>query len=259
MNKLTLKLKKFGKYLVDTLFPSDIKCMFCDEELNEHEHNKTCTNCQQTLPYINYHCLRCGAPVSPENIGVCTNCKINNYHFTYSRSVFVYQKPITNLIHRLKYEQKKHFIPYLAKYLAEKYATMDLEVDIVTSVPLHPNREKTRGFNQSKLLATEFAKLTGLTYIDLLDKVVDNVSQTTLGYRERVENVRDVYKRKKKIRPIISGKRILIIDDLITTGSTVSEMSKTLLEGGARECFVLTLAHGDTEKFDSTEDNHLLD
>ncbi len=253
MNKLKNNLKKVGKYLIDTLFPSDIKCMFCDEELNEKEHNKTCVRCQEILPCINYHCLRCGAPVSPENIGVCTNCKINNYYFTYSRSVFIYQSSIPNLIHRLKYEQKKHFIPYITDYLVEKYATINLNVDIVTSVPLHLNREKTRGFNQSKLMAEYFANKTGIPYMDLLDKVVDNVSQTTLNYKDRVENVRDVYKRKKNIRKIIKGKKILIIDDLITTGSTVSEMSKTLMEGGAKECFVLTFAHGDTEKFDITD------
>ena len=248
------KFKKFGKYLLDTLFPYDIKCMFCHEELNQEEHNNTCIHCQPILPYITKHCPRCGAPISENNSGVCINCKLNNYHFTQARSVFVYEDMIVKLIHDIKYNLKRHHTLALAKYLAETYATMNLFPDIVTCVPLHKNREKTRGFNQSKLLAEHFAKITNLEFKDLTDKVVDNVSQTTLGYSDRVENVRDVYRLKPRIKKVIRNKTILIIDDLLTTGSTTSELSRILIEGGATACYVLTIAHGNTDKFDEKDE-----
>ncbi|MFQ6752122.1 MAG: ComF family protein [Clostridia bacterium] len=248
------RLHKFGKYILDTLFPSDIKCMFCHEELNQDEHNNTCIRCQKILPYINRFCPRCGAPISENNTGVCVNCKINNYDFVSARSVFVYDDKIMQIIRSIKYDSKKHYIPPLAKYLAELYATMNISPDYVTCVPLHTNREKARGFNQSKLLAKNFSDLTFLPFIDMTDKVVDNVSQTTLGYTDRVENVRDVYKLKPEMKKIIKNKKILIIDDLLTTGSTASELSRILMNGGATACYVLTIAHGDTEKLDKNEE-----
>jgi len=247
------KFKKFRKYLLDTLFPIHIKCIFCHEELNQNEHNNTCVRCQKILPYINKFCPRCGAPISENNSGVCMNCKINNYDFTFARSVFIYDDMIMNIIRSIKYDKKKHYIPPLSKYLAELYATMNINPDLATCVPLHLNREKSRGFNQSKLLAEHFSKLTFIPFVDLADKILDNVSQTTLGYSDRVENVRDAYKLKPDMKNIIKNKTILIIDDLLTTGSTASELSRILKNGGATACYVLTLAHGNTNKLNENK------
>lgn len=244
MKKQNNKFNKIKEYLVNTLFPNDIKCISCGEELNQDSHNNLCTECNKSLPYIHHFCPRCGSPISINNDGVCINCKINNYHFIASRSVFVYNDMISSIIRRIKYKSRKIYIPALSNFLAENFDKTNFIVDMVTCVPSHVNREKTRKFNQSKLLAESFAEKVNLPFIEIADKIVDNPSQTSLDYNERKKNVENVYKLKPNIRSLIKDKIILIVDDLLTTGATASELSKVLLSGGARACYVYTIAHG---------------
>lgn len=240
------KFFKIKEKVLDSLFPRDIKCIFCGDELTKESDNSTCAKCLKTLPFIKHKCGRCGGEVHFGN--VCKNCKLNNHNFVQAKSVFNYDDDVTKVVHMLKYGGKLYLAEPMAKFMAQELATWDISPDMITAVPLHDNREKDRGYNQSRLLAENISKSVKIPYVEIADKIVDNPSQTQLGYEKRRENVKGVYKLKSNIRRKIKGKKILIIDDIFTTGATVDELSKVLLDGGASEIFVLTFAHGVADK-----------
>lgn len=225
------------------MYPENIKCIFCAEELNNKEYNCTCEDCLNFLPFITNPCSRCGSQLQEEEVGVCFRCKTKNYYFKQVKSIFEYKDLPLKVVHNFKYNKKKYLAKYMAKYLLDAYGSWDVFADFVTSVPMFNIKEKQRGFNQSKLLAESFAEEAKVPYVDFCEKVVDTPSQTSLNTKERIENVRDSFKIKSENIKLIKDKVILIIDDIVTTGATTSEISRVLLNAGAKECFVMSFAH----------------
>lgn len=239
---------KIGSYLKGIVFPRDIKCIFCGEELDNTSLNSTCQLCYNALPFIVNPCPRCGGTIKEENSGVCQDCKRNNFNFTQAISVFDYKDDILKTIYKLKYSGKKYLAKPLAEFMAQKFALTNIQPDYITFVPAHANRIKTRGYNQSQLIAEEFSKLTQCSILELCSKIIDTPSQTNLSYKERRENVNDSFSFNKEHKNKIKDKTILIIDDTFTTGATTSELSSVILKAGAKQCFVLTLAHVNIEQ-----------
>ena len=237
------KISKFKDMILNLMFPSGIKCMFCTNELNQNAYNTTCENCLQTLPFIKNPCGRCGSAMGENQQGVCLRCKSNNLNFVQAKSVFEYTDEPLNVVHNLKYNGKKYLNEYIVKYLLDVYAKWNVFADIVTCVPMFELKEKVRGYNQSKLMAEEFALKTKIPFYELCVKFVDTPSQTALNTMDRINNVADSFAFRKEFKKIVKGKTILIIDDVLTTGATTSEISKVLLKAGAKDCFILSFAH----------------
>ena len=242
------KMSKFKDMVLSLMFPSGIKCMFCANELNQNSYNTTCENCLEVLPFIKNPCEKCGATMNSNQQGVCLKCKSNNLNFSQARSVFEYKDSPLIVVHNLKYNGKKYLVKYIVKYLLDIYSTWNVFADIVTCVPMFELKEKARGYNQSKLLAEEFSLNAKLPFYELCAKAVDTPSQTELNTQERMNNVADSFVLKKEFKKTIKGKTILIIDDVITTGATTSEISKTLINAGAKDCYVLSFAHTKLEQ-----------
>lgn len=247
------KIKEFKNKIVDLIFPKNIKCMFCAEELNENEYNCTCVNCLDILPFINNPCLKCGAPMNENQCGVCVECKSKNLNFTQAKSVFTYENLVSEVVYRFKYSQKEYLAEHMVKYLVDVFATWNVFPNLITCVPLHPSKEKSRSFNQSKIMAKKFSEIVKVPYMDIVKKKVDTPSQTSLSTKERFNNVKDSFEILKESKAHIQGKTILIIDDVITTGATTSEMSGVMINAGAKECYVLSFAHAKTNQTE-TED-----
>ena len=237
------KISKLKDKILNLIFPKNIKCMFCAGELNQNSYNSTCEECLEVLPFITNACERCGSQLNENQMGVCLKCKNENYFFTQAKSVFEYvDKPLI-AIHNLKYNGKKYLAENMVKYMLDLYAKWNVFADIITFVPMFELKQKARGYNQAQLLAEDFSKKINIPCYELCAKVVDTTSQTELGNKERMKNVEDSFSFKKEYKDLIKGKRILIIDDVITTGATTSEISKVLLKAGAKECYAMSFAH----------------
>ncbi len=242
---------KILTYLKNLIFPDNIKCVICENELDHNSINGVCEECIKVLPFIINPCPRCGSSKVDNNTGVCKNCKINNFNFTRAYAVFEYDKEIIPLIYSIKFGGNKYKIKPLSKFLAEKYATSDLNVDYIVCVPMSKKQEKQRGFNQSKEFAKNFSLLTNIPFLDCTRKIRETKNQATLNYVDRKKNILDAYKIDKEFYSQIKDKNILIIDDVMTTGATTNEISKELLKHHTKACFVLTLAHGKLETIDT--------
>ena len=157
--------------------------------------------------------------------------------------MFKYDGLIRNLILKYKFNEKpylyKSFIKFFEIYQKE-YVQFDF-YDIIVPVPISKKRLKTRGYNQSYLIAKEISKILNIKLEnDILAKQKDNIAQSTLNKSEREENVKCVYKLVNENK--VKNKKILLIDDIYTTGSTVNECSKILTNAGAKKIDIFTIA-----------------
>ncbi len=156
---------------------------------------------------------------------------------------YVYEERMKKIIHGLKYEGKTRIVAELMRHAWPFIARDHIlpAVDILLPVPLHPKRKKERGFNQSFLIAKRLGHYLGVPAREnLLLRARYTVSQTTLNAEERLQNVRDAFTLTAKSS--LSGKSVMLVDDLITTGSTLNTCARVLIEAGAKDVFAFAIA-----------------
>ena len=156
---------------------------------------------------------------------------------------FMYEGNIRRLILNYKFKEKSYLYETFVNFLIKKEKVFEIikSYDIILPVPISKKRYNQRGYNQTELIAREISKSTELLLVTkCLYKQKNNVPQSTLNKENRIQNVKDAYKIKN-LR-IIKNKKIILFDDIYTTGSTVNECSKILKENGAKKIIVITLA-----------------
>lgn len=233
---------------LDSIFPKHIKCIFCGEELPELNSYDTCDKCKKTLPLLKEKtcCIRCGAELEDDQLGVCFNCKKNNFDFLYARSVCSYTGAVIPTMYKFKFGKGKYLAEPLAYYMYEVLKELNWGIDIITYVPMFPKREKIRGYNQARELAIELSKVTNIPMEDVFEKIIDTHEQAKLNSQARRKNLKDAF---KVINKNLKDKTILIIDDIFTTGTTTAELSR-ILKGKCLNSYVLTFAHTKTNEKD---------
>ena len=235
--KTSLK-EKLNK-LTDYLFVNDYKCIICNREIVKNSRYSTCDKCLKSLPYITHSCNICGASIKQGNL--CLNCKRGLPSIAKNISVFDYTNPIDMLVYGLKYGNKKYLAKYLSNFMVDKFLESGLSVDFIIPVPMHSFRLNERGYNQAELLCESFKSLNLEIKCNLVERIVNTVSQTSLPREKRLINLTNVFKVLDKKQ--VKGKNILIVDDVYTTGTTVGEIAKVLTKAGANKVYSLTLCH----------------
>lgn len=190
-------------------------------------------------------CPVCGVPHGTEG-GIdhlCSRCMLTPPPFDGARGAFLYDGPLQMLIHRHKYGHKAHLRRPLALLAIRRLTPFVHSVapDVIIPVPLHRTRLRERGFNQAVLMGVVLAREWRLPLLrDTLRRVRPTAAQVTLSAQERHSNVRGAFAVTDPAR--IAGKRVLLVDDVSTTGSTVAECSRVLKGAGAGAVFVATVA-----------------
>lgn len=229
------------KNLTSLIYPKHIKCIFCGNELKEHNEYDACEKCLNTLPFIlKDFCPRCGLQMSAESVGVCLNCKNHNFYFDYARAVFIYEGAVKQAIHKMKISSAKYITEAFASSMYYYFKGLNWNIDFITFIPMHKSRLKFRGYNQAKELAIQLANKLNKPLIDCFEKIKNTPNQTSLSGKDRQENLKGAF---KLIHKDVKDKNILIIDDIFTTGATSNEVSKLLRNKNANKIYVLTIAH----------------
>ena len=198
-------------------------------------------------------CTCCGMPFTSRQgqDHYCGDCIVSGKNFGIARAPLVYDKIITEVIHSLKYRGKIQLAEPLSKLLLTAFRFFwDIEgIDIILPVPLHPARLRQRGFNQAYLLIRNWPSLAARHPDDdtririeceVLIRTLPTLPQSALGRDQRAVNIKNAFELKHK--QWVYGKKILLIDDVYTTGATVNECGRLLLDHGAQQVDVLTLA-----------------
>ena len=171
---------------------------------------------------------------------MCEKCRKKPPSYRLMRSWAVFDFPIQNALHTLKYRRNKTIGDPLARQMAEFVKSLNLNVDVLIPMPLGKKRMKERGYNQVALVARPLAYEIGLEYApEGLEKVRDTRSQVGLNISQRWENISKAYQADVKI---VNGRSILLMDDVATTGSTIQSSTEALLSAGAREVYAITIA-----------------
>jgi ComF family protein len=214
-----------------------------------------CDLCLEKLPRLSApFCERCGEPYEGVITGSfqCGNCRDLRLHFECAIAGYRADDQVRELIHRFKYQRELHLRGLLACLLEDaladpRLAAEDLSQWLVVPIPLHHARRREREYNQSWELCCRLAKTRGLVARDVLARVRATTAQASLSRRQRLDNLKRAFriKRRDARRQVVRGKNILLVDDVLTTGSTTSECAKVLRqEGGAARVVVITVARG---------------
>lgn len=204
-------IKNIKLFIINLLFPN--KCPYCSDII---EYNQfACENCKSKFP--------------------------KEIYFTYAKggykcvTPFIYKDIYKKAVHQFKFKNCGSYARQLSYPLSESIIKnyVDESFDFVTCVPMHKKSLKKRGYNQAELLAKECAERLNLPYAETLIKFKENQPQHTLPTAQKAENVKGVYKITDKM--LVKGKRILIIDDIITTGHTLGECAKILAEAESKQ------------------------
>src|SRR5919107_3734088 len=215
--------------LADMFYPE--RCVGCDRRASD----VLCRTCFDALPYVGSpFCGRCGLPTAFAT-PLCEECKNVDFAFERARAPLKYEGVGKKTVHALKYRGYKRVVDRLAVPLMLQVID-DSRFDAVVPVPLHRSRRRKRGFNQAELLARGISGKLRATVSDTLEAVRSTRDQIELSAAQRRANVAGAYRAKESLRG-----RILLVDDVFTTGATMHACAETLLRAGAREIHALSL------------------
>ena len=213
-----------------------------------------CQDCVNALVAVTSPmCACCGIPFKSrqDQNHLCGDCMVRPKKFRVARAAMACDQQLMGVIHRFKYAAKTQLARPLGGLILSIFLRQweNEEVDMILPVPLHPQKFRSRGFNQSYLLIRSWKAVANTMHItlpdiriqtDVLIKTKTTVPQTELGRRQRLKNVRGVFSLRFPEK--VYGKKLLVVDDVYTTGATVNECARTLLKFGAAQVDVLTLA-----------------
>ena len=224
--------------ILDFFYPP--LCFGCGEEISG---GFLCFSCYEKLFISSLAvCPKCGRPVP--YFTRCQECQ-PRLNLSRVRALGLYQPPFKGMIEEFKYKGKRKLAEILGDALSLILANDPFlkKADLLVPIPLHPAKIRERGYNQSELLARTIARRTNLPVACALKRKRNTQSQTKLSSREeRFRNMENVFVRQDKEE--VRGKRIILIDDVLTSGATLSSAARVLLEGGAEEVYGLVVAKG---------------
>ncbi|NPV27627.1 MAG: ComF family protein [Firmicutes bacterium] len=238
--------------LLELIYPHPVNCPFCDRVLSSLGPVPCCADCARELAHQRAGpiCRRCGKFLHGE-LGpfsqplFCLDCQMSRPTYTLARAVGPYEGRLKEVVHRLKYQKKRWLARPLGQLIAEAVQGEPAfgAAEVVVPVPLHQAKYRRRGFNQAELLGQTLARELGLPFgKGALVRLIDTPAQTELGREERQHNLTGAFAVKQPT--MVREKRVLLVDDVLTTGSTAGECSRVLMEAGARQVLVAVVAAG---------------
>jgi ComF family protein len=217
--------------LIDLFYPPH--CLLC----NSWDDEWLCKKCIDSINISSLpFCQACKKEFT-DIMEICPECGTENFIC----SVGYYEGNLKEAIHKFKYEKKIILKYKLGELMTEKFLKyFPLNYDIIIPVPLHSNRETIRGFNQSEELCKILSYKTGINYNNLIKRIIDTEQQANIKGEERFNNVRNAFTISEN--NLIKEKKILLIDDVLTTGSTAGECYRELKHCGSGKIDILVLA-----------------
>ena len=223
-------------------------CQFCGQRRAKPEEGFVCSHCWSQVRFIRPpYCERCGLPFEGHFTTTfeCANCREMELHFSAARSAVVASGLVLEAIHRYKYQGALWFEPFLADLLVREAgpALLEQKWDWIVPVPLHPTKKREREFNQAGRLAAQLSASTKIPVNEnWLRRVSPTVTQTRLTREQRTGNMRGAFAMASGKR--FHGERVVLLDDVFTTGATTSACAKVLQTAGVGEVCVWTVARG---------------
>jgi ComF family protein len=239
-----IALQKFDllQSAVSLLYPP--VCTVCGESIRSGEY--LCDHCAtKPVRIVAPFCQKCSEPFEGSITAAftCANCAHRAIYFDAAVAAYRGRGIVRQIIHEFKYARQIHLRHLVARWL---HAALDDErlrgrrFDVIVPVPLHPARQRERGFNQASLLAELLSAQTSIPAKPLLERARYTTTQTALDRSERMENLHNAFRLRKNAD--VRGLRVLLVDDVLTTGSTLNECARVLKRAGSFSVHAATAA-----------------
>lgn len=237
-------LRQLGEGLLNIVYPK--RCPMCMEVIPVHEEEGICPNCMDDLPYISEpRCKKCSKPVFDEEVDLCFDCSKSEHYYSRGWALWLYEGKVRQALYRFKNNNNKIYGRIFGKEVVTLYYRdiIHSNIDMIIPVPLHSKKYKKRGYNQAKIIADAISEAVDIPCEShYLIRTINTKPQKHLSDVGRIHNMQKAF---QVIRPeCIENKRILLCDDIYTTGSTINGCAKALLRQGAREVYFITVAIG---------------
>ena len=239
-----IALQKFDllEAAVSLLYPS--VCTICGRSVGAGEY--LCDQCEaKTVRIVAPFCQKCSEPFEGAitSAFTCANCAHRTIYFDAAVAAYRGRGIVRQMIHEFKYGRQIHLRHLVARWL---HAALDDErlcgrrFDVIVPVPLHPARQRERGFNQASVLAELLSAQTSIPAKPVLERIRYTTTQTALDRSERMENLHNAFRLRKNAD--VRGLRVLLVDDVLTTGSTLNECARILKRASAFSVHAATAA-----------------
>lgn len=226
--------------VLDVLYPR--RCPVCQEIIEE---NRLCEKCRRKVSYIRQpRCLKCGKQIETMEEELCSDCRKKTHFFDRGIGLFAYDENVKNSLYRFKYSNKREYAAVYAKELFVQYGEIlkRWDVQAVVPVPMYRDKMRQRGFNQAECIAVELSKLLGVgVEKNLIERVRNTKPMKELDDKERMKNLERAFNISEDS---VKYKRILLVDDIYTTGATVDSCALLLKEKGVSKVYFAAVCIG---------------
>lgn len=243
LKRAAKRLKDIGKMAAEALYPEGLVCLDCGGELKDGERRHSlCEKCAEKLPYRDGKiCERCACYIDDGRL--CKACMTSETYFDGVAAPFDYNGIIRKIIIEYKDGGATFYYKYIARHLADYFSATDEKADIICYVPSDKKAIRRRGFEHNKKVSEFIGQETSLPVYYPLERIKAVRDQTKSNRAERAKNVKDAFAVKKGFdAKSLQDKRIILIDDIVTTGATANECARVLKEAGVKSVTVLALA-----------------
>lgn len=233
--------------ILDMLYP--VRCPVCGDIVIPRDR-RICLPCEKKLQFIcEPRCKRCSKPIGDEQREYCRDCERKDYHFEYGYALWVYDSIMKKSISDFKYRYKKEYAEYYIEAVVSKYGNKikHMAPDIIVPVPIHQSKYRDRGYNQAEILAKGIGAKLGIPVLPhLLLRNKKTLPQKQLNDKERLRNLQEAFEYNKHSAIYYTGKmdKVLLVDDIYTTGSTIEACTNVLLHNQSKNVYFLTLCIG---------------
>jgi ComF family protein len=233
--------------ILDIIYP--VRCPLCGEIIIP-KGERICPECRDKLPYIKEpRCMKCSKPIEQEEKEYCSDCLRKNYRFDKGYAIWVYNDDMRHSIADYKYHSKKEYAKFYIEEIVRLYGKciMKFSPDVLVPVPIHHSKYLERGYNQADILARGIGRKLGIPVLSqLLIRNKKTIPQKKLSDKERLRNLQEAFQLNenevKRYHGVIT--KVLLVDDIYTTGSTIEVCTEVLKSKGISEVYFIVLCIG---------------
>lgn len=238
------RLYKLAEKVINLIYPPSLYCVACDSFIDSSRKYNLCDNCIGKMMWIQDKvCHVCGRPLEEEGVGICYDCAENDKSFDGGFSCTAYGLYERKIIADFKKSGKAYLARTLGEILYDRIVIEDLKINGIIPIPVHKERLRTRGFNQTELMGRYLSRKTGWPMItDAVIRVKKTRAMKQLDRWDRAQNMKGAFQVIKPDK--IKNKSLVVLDDIYTTGATMEECCKVLKAHGAQKVYILTFAAG---------------
>lgn len=234
-------MRKIIGIILNAIYPKT--CPFCDKILEEG--SEICLPCASKLRYVEEpSCKKCGKQLMKEEQEYCYDCATAKHLYKRGVATFAYDEMVSKSIYKFKYHNRRTYAGMYGKAVAERHRKLiaSWNADVLIPVPIHTGKLQKRGYNQAELIAVQLGKWLELPVDSkILKRVRRTKAQKELNKSERKKNLENAFKITSNV---VKYNKVILVDDIYTTGSTIDECARVLMEAGVKEIYFISLSIG---------------